>query len=310
MDFKELESFIEVINLGSFSKAAEKLYLTQPTITNHIQLLEKEISTLLINRSNKELSPTPAGLILYQYAKDMLNLKAKAELTLNDYAKNIEGNLIINASSVPKQYILPHLMKAFIRQYPDVTFSIVNADSKEISKKITSGYIDFGITGAKYTFPSLKYVKLMADELIFIFPPTENYAKLIDAPLTLAHLPTLPLIIREEGSGSLQVFEDALQKQNLSLAQMNVVGRCNDNETIKKLVANGLGIGIISKNIIQENLERGQFLWAKIETLPLHRSFYFVYHKNRHLTPLSDAFKRFVLSNLSTLDVGQNNCLK
>lgn len=295
MDFKQLESFIEVIKLGSFSKAAEKLYLTQPTITNHIQNLEKEIGTLLINRSNKDLRPTEAGIILYKYAQDILNIRMQAELDLNDYTQNIEGNLEINASSVPKQYLLPVLIKDFIKDHPSVTFSVINSDSESIARKIMNGYIDFGITGAAYPFASLSYMKLMEDELELVFPNTTEYRQLIQNPISLSILTKLPLIMREEGSGTRHIFLQALKNNHISPSQLQVVGKVSDNETIKKLVSNNIGVSVMSKNIIQDELANGQLISSPIENLSLSRNFYFVYHQNRHLTPLSETFKRFII---------------
>jgi len=295
MDFKQLESFIEVIKLKSFSKAAEKLYLTQPTITNHIQILEKEIGTLLINRSNKELNPTEAGLILYKHALDVLNIRIQAELELNKYTHSIEGNLEINSSSVPKQYILPPLLTEFLKEHSDVTFSINNLDSESIAKQITNGYIDFGITGAKYPSSSLKYLKLMEDELVVIMPNSLEYKKYSEKEISFNQLSKFPLIMREDGSGSKHIFLEAIKSKGISPNKLNIIGIANDNETIKRFVTNNLGVGIISKNIIQNELTTNSLLYCTLNETKLIRNFYFVYHQNRHLTPLSETFKKFII---------------
>lgn len=113
MDFRQLETFIEVANLKSFSRAAEKLYITQPTVTNHIQNLEKELGTLLINRSGKNISLTEAGSLLYEYAINIINTCEMAKFDLASYKGRIQGHINIYSSSVPRKHILPNIMVSF-----------------------------------------------------------------------------------------------------------------------------------------------------------------------------------------------------
>ncbi len=123
MDFRQLETFIEVADSKSFSRAAEKLYITQPTVTNHIQNLEKELGgTLLINRSGKNISLTDAGELLYKYAINIVNYCEMAKFDLAEHKGRIQGHLSIFSSSVPRKYILPQIIKDFSMKYPNVSF--------------------------------------------------------------------------------------------------------------------------------------------------------------------------------------------
>ena len=123
MDFKQLEAFVYVVKLKSFSKAAQRIYLTQPTISAHINSLEKELDTKLIERGTKYVYPTKPGSILYQYAIKMLNLRDDACCSVKNYNKELKGTLSICASTVPSQYILPKVVSAFREEYPHVTFN-------------------------------------------------------------------------------------------------------------------------------------------------------------------------------------------
>lgn len=126
MDFKQLETFVTIAKLKSFSKAAEHLFLTQPTISNHIQNLEKELKTILINRTNKNISLTQAGELLYKHAIDILNKKESAIFSLNQFKGKIEGILEISASTIPEQYYLPDLLIEFSKKYPEVKYNLKN----------------------------------------------------------------------------------------------------------------------------------------------------------------------------------------
>ena len=132
MDFKQLEAFAYVVKLKSFSRAAEQIYLTQPTISNHISTLEKELDTKLLERGSKTVYPTPSGKILYNYAEKMLNLREDAVCAVRRYNKELKGNLTICASTVPSQYVLPKLMTAFREEYPNVVFQINRQDSGQV----------------------------------------------------------------------------------------------------------------------------------------------------------------------------------
>ena len=147
MDFKQLEAFVYVVKLKSFSKAAQRIYLTQPTISAHINSLEKELDTKLIERGTKYVYPTKPGSILYQYAVKMLNLREDAVCSVKNYNKELKGTLTICASTVPSQNILPKVIAAFREEYPHVTFNILRQDSELVVESISKGMADIGFCG-------------------------------------------------------------------------------------------------------------------------------------------------------------------
>ncbi len=134
------------------------MYVTQPTITNNIQNLEKELGTKLINRKNKNMSLTESGEILYKYATDMMNIRDRALYDISKHKGSVEGNLEICASSIPEQYILPHIIKQFTATFPKITFTIKHRDSEQVIDDIMNGYVNCGIVGAKYDCNSLEYI--------------------------------------------------------------------------------------------------------------------------------------------------------
>lgn len=295
MDFRQLETFVEVVKLKSFSKAADKLFITQPTVTNHIQNLEKELGTLLINRMGKKISLTKAGSLLYKNALGIINSFEMTKFELEVFKGQIQGHLDIASSSVPRKYLLPNIIKDFLEKYPDVTFTILDKDSKEVINSILDGEYDFGIVGAKYNYNNLEYLKIMEDTLVLIAPTTfmpdkENYSR-----IRISDILSSNLILREEGSGTRKAIINMFQDQGIEIDNFKCVASIEDTEAIKELVSLGVGLSFMSEKAVLSDLSINKYKAFYIEELDLHRDFYFVFHKNRQLSPLGETFKKFVI---------------
>lgn len=297
LDFKQLESFVTIAKLKSFSKAADKLYLTQPTISNHIHLLESELGTILFNRTNKNITLTRAGDILYEYAISILNKKEHAYFSLNAFKGKIEGILEISSSSIPELYYLTDMICQFSKVYPDVKYNLMKYDTKQVLDKIQNGEIDFGIVGAKKDIPQLEYIDVMDDEIALVLPVTGQLSKF--DTMSFEDLLSLPIVLREEGSGSRAVVIDYLKEKNVDTDNLNIIAEVESNEAIKKFVEYGLGISFISTRSIQKEIKDGMLKTAALGNDPIRRKFYFVYHKKRVLSPLSETFKDFILKDNS-----------
>ncbi|MDU5083542.1 LysR family transcriptional regulator [Tissierella sp. P1] len=295
MDFRQLETFVEVAKLKSFSKAAEKLFITQPTVTNHIQNLEKELGTLLINRFGKKITLTDAGNLLYKYAINILNSCEMAKFDLASYQGKIQGHLHIYSSSVPRKYLLPTIIKNFLNHYPDVSFTVGDKDSKKVVRGILDGETDFGILGAKFSSNNLKYIDLMEDRLVLITPnspkfPGDNFSYIEKDVLFREKI-----MFREEGSGTRALVENIFEKAKLPISKLNIAAYVEDTEAIKELVSLGIGISFLSEKAVQNDLILEKYKVFYVEDLEFIRKFYFAFHKSRQLSPLSEAFKNYIL---------------
>ncbi|TAH63939.1 MAG: LysR family transcriptional regulator [Gottschalkiaceae bacterium] len=302
MDFRQLETFIEVVNRKSFSKAAQKLYLTQPTITSHIQNLENELGTILLNRSGKNVTPTEAGSLLYRHALNIVNMRNMAQFDLGVYKGKVQGHLDISSSSIPKHYVLPYLLKKFTSKYPDVTFSLTDYDSEKVVEGIIDGITDFGIIGAKFNSPQLEYIDLIEDRLVAIVPNNKDYPWKEYEELPIDFLLNKKIILRESGSGTRILLQKKLLEKDLDLDSLNIVAYIEDIEAIKKFVELGVGISFISERAIKKEVSMGLLKPYYIKELDLKRKFYFVYHKKRQLSPLSQTFRDFVIESISTIE--------
>lgn len=295
MDFRQLETFVAIAKFKSFSKAADYLFLTQPTISNHIQNLENQLGTILINRTNKKVTLTKAGEILYSHALDILNKRELALFNLEQFKGKIEGTLEIATSTTPEQYILPQFLNSFHRIYPDVKYHLLHFDSLQVVDSIINGEIDFGIVGAREDNKRLNYINLMADRLVVIAPNTAPYRDMNS--ISIDFLKSSKMILREEGSGTRKIFEQALHQQNISIDGFNVVAYIENTETIKQCVRLGLGLSIVSELSIADEVNFNFLKKIEIEGLDLCRNFYFTYHRYRTLSPLAETFKNYVIEH-------------
>ncbi len=289
MDFKQLETFIEIAKHKSFSKAAKELFLTQPTITTHIQNLEKDLGTILINRNNKNISLTEPGEILYSHALEILNSRKKALFSLKEYEGKIEGIIDITSSSIPETYILPDILKSFINNFPDVKFTITHHDSHDAIDEILNEKVNFGFVGSKIPNSQIQYIDLMKDELVLIAPYDYNII-CDDSYVSIFSLKNENFIMRKEGSGTRKVIVNELKKNDLPLDHFNILAHVESNEATKEMVKKGMGLSIVSNKSIVDDISSKSLKAYKIKELDLQRKFYFIYSRKRINTPLEEKF--------------------
>lgn len=296
MDFRHLESFAAVAKTRSFSKAADLLFLTQPTISNHVNHLEVEVNALLINRSNKRISLTPAGEMLLSHVLIILNERDQALFDLEQYKGEITGTLDIASSSTPERYLLTDLLCSFSARYPNVRFNLMRLDSRQVLDRLLSGEIDFGIVGTRTDSKNqLIFTEIGQDEVILI-GPSEGLLGRINT-MTAAEITKHRLILRESGSGTRSTVENSLQELGIMPDQLQVAATMENTETIKDAVAKGMGLAFVSIRAAEQDIADGRLRHIPITDLTVRRSFYFVYHKHMLLSPLSEKFRQFILES-------------
>ena len=244
MEFKQLQSYVEVARLESFTKAAETLFISQPTISTHIRQLEEELQTRLIIRTTKSITITPKGREFYNYAVNMLDLRDRM---LKSCASEDRHIISIGASTIPSAYILPDLLPAFGRISPDTYFNIHQGDSQSVILGVKEDRYDIGLIGTTPDDEALEVIPFCRDRVILITPVNEYYLSLKDKKAPLTDLLKEPIILREEGSGTQKRAHEFLNEMGFTESSLNVTARINDPEAIKNLVAGGLGVSIISE---------------------------------------------------------------
>lgn len=302
MEFKQIEAFVNVVKYKSFSRAADASFLTQPTISTHISSLEKELDIQLINRKSKEAIPTEQGALFYKYALMMLNTREKAIYFLKNQTPKVDGILEIQTSSIPGEYIVPNLMAQFKLIYPHIKFYVEQSDSMAVVKNLLDHKGELGFTGTKEE-NELMYIPLMKDEAVLITPIDPKFKALNGKRLKLKNFIEEPFILREQGSGTRREFESKIEKLGYNPNNLNIVARMNSLESIKNAVACGLGVSIISKIALGEQIKRDSFLVFNIEEFNLDREFYLAYNKGVPLSPRAEIFKEYVLDFFRSTEI-------
>ena len=291
MEFKQLEAFVAVVDYGSFSEAARKLYLTQPTISTHIRSLEEELHTRLIIRTTKKLTITPKGYQLYDSAVRMLDIR-------NNLFENFTGSkkqiIDLAASTIPSSYLLPELMAGFGRMYPDVYFHSWQTDSAGAISRVLDGSVDLALTGQNTGDDSCIFIPFCQDDMVIATPVNDHYLQLKERPVTFSDFLKDPIIIRERGSGTKKEMDIFLENAGIEPSSLNVVARMNDLESIKKSIVNGLGISILSARSAVDLKKTKQILLFPLEGTAHKRSFYIVCSKNRFLKAHVRQFIQYV----------------
>ena len=294
MDFKQLEAFVYVVKLKSFSKAAQRIYLTQPTISAHISSLERELDTRLLERGTRSVYPTKPGSILYQYAVKMLKLRDDACCAVKNYNKELKGNLTICASTLPSQYILPKIISAFREEYPNVTFNIRREDSESVVESVSRGLADIGFCGTDTHSPECVFESFAEDPLVIITPNNDRFRQFRNGGITTDILKTEPIIIREEGSGTRREMERFLEKAGVSMGELKIAAQFNDPDSIKHSVSQGMGISVISKAAVEDYESFGLILSFDLSGVSMVRQLYIVNHKTNPLSFVGEVFLNFV----------------
>lgn len=282
MEFKQLEAFVAVVDYGSFSEAARKLYLTQPTISAHIRSLEEELHARLIIRTTKKLTITTKRYQLYDSAFRILDIR-------NNLLENFTGSrkqiIDLAASTIPSSYLLPELLPGFGRMYPDVYFHSWQTDSSGAINRVLDGTVDLALTGQNTGDDSCVFIPFCQDNMVIATPVNDHYLNLKQKEQSVVFQDFIkdPVIIREKGSGTKKEMDIFLENAGIEPSSLNVVARMNDLESIKKSIVNGLGFSILSARSVVDLQKTKQILLFPLEESAHKRSFYIVYSKNRIL---------------------------
>lgn len=278
MDFKQLQSFVTVAKYKSFSIAAAKLFISQPTISTHIRLLEEELESKLIIRSPKYLELTPRGLEFYECATSILNMR---DGLLNRWTDGGSTIIKISASTLPATYILPEVLPEFCNSYPNTYFNIRQSNSEDVIRDVLEDQCSIGLTGMYCDNEKINCVPFYEDNMVIITPVTEHFLKLKNEGLyEIGELLKEPIIIRESGSGTQKRADRLFQELNIKESDLNIVARINDPEAIKNLVAGNMGISLISHKAALDLEQEKRILVFPIPNYKMTRKMYIIYKKD------------------------------
>lgn len=292
MEFKHLAAFTAVVRYQSFTKAARALFLTQPSVSAQVSQLEEELQTKLLERTTKSIRLTAAGEELFEYASGILAVREKI------YRRCSSGRRVpvcIGASTIPSAYLLPDLLTAYRRRVPDFSFELHQSGSQKVIDGVIESRYDVGFVSLAYQDSAFACVRLWSDRLVFITPPVEKYQELLLSRLDpVLELLREPLIFREQGSGSLQSAERFLAQAGLTENELNIVARVDDTEAIKRMVACGLGIAVISDLAVRKEIAEGRLLAFGGDDPTVQRDIFMIHRRDYGLRAGLRAFLEYL----------------
>lgn len=283
---------MKIVELKSFSRAAEAVYLTQPTVSSHIQSLEAELGLRLLDRLGREVVPTAGGKVLFEYAKKLTALMDQARQDIARFKGKTSGRVVIGGSTIPGEYLLPDLVGRFGKKNPGITVTLIIGDTSAIAEKVMNGECEFGIIGSKLADNRLEHRDFVKDELVIIAGP--DYPAPPGGKMGAKEILASPFVIRERGSGSRMAMEKWLAEMGVDPTGLKIVAEMGSTEAVKQAVKSGLGISIVSSLALAEDLRFKTLKSIHFKGNKLIRTFYIVSCPKRSVSPVCQAFLGFL----------------
>jgi DNA-binding transcriptional LysR family regulator len=302
MDTHRLEVFCKIVELRSFTRAAQTLSLSQPTVSEHIRGLEDLLGEKLLERMKGDVQPTPVGRVFYQYARHMVQLRNEALQAVRQFRGKLSGNLLVGASTIPGTYLLPRMIASFRTAHGNCQIELKISDTSGVVDGVASASIEAGVVGAKLNNKKVVFEEILDDELVLAVAPEHPWARILR--VTPQELLKEPFIIREKGSGTLCFASQILEQSGLNPGALQISARMDTTESVRQGIKAGIGVSILSRMAIEEDLRQGSLVAIEIADIKFPRVLFLVFPKNRQLSPLCSAFLDHVRTRVKSSGAG------
>ncbi|KYH32325.1 HTH-type transcriptional regulator CysL [Moorella mulderi DSM 14980] len=284
----QLLAFKAVAQKKSFSKAANELHISQPAISAHIQALEDRFNTRLLDRTNRKVTLTEAGKLLYKYALELSELYDRAEKAMAEISGTVKGHLLLGGTLTIGEYVLPPMIGYFKSLYPDVDLTLEIANTERIVRRVVQHTLDLGLIEGPASHPDLIFEDFFHDELVVVVPPNHPWAG--RRSVSVKELPGHPFILREPGSGTRVVMEENLKMLGVDPAELKIIMELGSTQAIKEAVKAGMGISIISNLTVKIESRYNLLREIHIKEKPFRRNFQVAYNRHKFRTRATEAF--------------------
>jgi DNA-binding transcriptional LysR family regulator len=293
LEFRQLETFLKVAELKSFSKAAQEIFLTQPTVSEHIRQLESELNTRLFLRTKRETILTPSGKQFVKHAKKILNLRRQTLLEMGQFASTVEGELIIGASTIPGEYILPQFIGSFRKRFPKIKMELIISDSQRAMEWVLERQCEIAFIGVDPNHKLLTATPFSSDTIAPVINTSHPLAQ--KTGLSLKDLQTIPLVLRETGSGTRRAVERVLNEKGLSWKSFNVALVVGSATAAINAVLSGPFYSFLSLKSVEAAFEHGRLKQMHTTAFDaIHRQFFMIRGKKDLLSPMAKHFIKHV----------------
>jgi LysR family transcriptional regulator, transcriptional activator of the cysJI operon len=291
-DFR-LKVFYMVSQKLSFTKAAHELFITQPAVTKHIFELESQLKMPLFKRHGTTISLTQAGETLVKYAEQIFKVYASLENELAQLSNVLSGGLNIGASTTLAQYVLPKILALFKANHPTLNITVINGNSEFIEQQVISEKVDVAIVEGISHHPQIAYEPFVKDEIVLVAKTSSKLAQ--KGEVRVDQLTAMPLVLREAGSGTLDVVYKALEKSGINLKDLQTEIRLENTESIKQYLIYSNAAAFLSVHSISKELKNNELSIIDIKGIDIYRTFQFIQLHGKTSKPL-ELFKRFCLT--------------
>lgn len=290
-DFR-LHVFYTVAKRLNFTKAAEELFITQPAVSKHIQEIESRLKTKLFERNGSKIKLTQAGSILLSYSEKMEEIYRDLEFEINAVSQQFNGKLRIGASTTIAQYVLPQILARFHEKFEHLSVSLITNNSEQIENALQNNEIDLGIVEGKSKKSYFKYSQFIKDELILVANSKNPIC--LKPFLSLDELKQTPLLLREQGSGTLEVIAHHLKSAGIKLSDLRVEMQLGSTESIKNYILHCDCVAFLSTHSILNELKENKYSKIAIQNFSIERDFVFIQQQGK-ADSLSDLFIKFAI---------------
>ena len=285
--------FLEVAKQKSFTKASEALFLSQPAISKNIQSLETQYNAKLFERQGYKIELTHIGLLLYERLLEVKNIQEKTEFEIS-YLKDklqAKGLLKLGASTTVALYILPRILSVFHKQFPQIEINLLNRNSEIVLEALLERNINLGIIEGPAKIKNVEYLPFISDKVIAVANSKSYLSR--KKHYSLADLPTIPIVLREKGSGTLAALKQSLEKNKMKITDLEVKVRLGGTEALKNFLLEADCLGFLPRRAIMKELKNEELTEITIPGLEISRNFYFIQRKGEQSGELNKSFIAF-----------------
>jgi DNA-binding transcriptional LysR family regulator len=296
MDLRRLQVFAKVYDCRSFSRAAEEVLLSQPTVSGHIKSLETELGVNLFDRLGREILPTRAAEVLIGQARQILEMVEDAQREVDAYLGRLRGELFLGGSTIPGQYVLPEMIGRYRLLHPEVRVILDIGDTSQVTEQVRLGELEVGLVGAALEDERLAFTPMMDDEVVCAAWPGHPLA---GRPVDIIELTRTPLVLREPGSGTRLALAKALKKVGMELKDLEIAAQMGSTVAVLQAVRAQVGVGMMSRRAVEDDLASGRLVTLNLQGLDLKRQFHLVTRRKRTHSPAAQAFLALCLAEAS-----------
>ncbi|MGE5554182.1 MAG: selenium metabolism-associated LysR family transcriptional regulator [Betaproteobacteria bacterium] len=292
-NLRQLEALVAVVERRNFTRAAKALGITQPAVSFQIRSLEEDLGARLLERLGRQVRLTPAGEVVYAEAKNILAAHERIRDALASLNSLQSGKVVVGASTIPGEYVLPRLAGEFKALYPGVQITLRIGESSKVAEWLLDRTADLGVVGVVVENPQLRFTRFFSDELVVVMPAGHPLAA--QAEIALDQLLKEPFVLRGAGSGTRQVFEHALVEAGLSPDRLNAVMELDTTRAVLSAVEAGVGVSVVSRWAVAE-LER-TLVARPVSGGHLIRELFLAENTTRYMAPATRRFAEFLVEH-------------